>query len=74
MGAQGRRTIVVIDDAHRLRSDTLENLKTFKEKGVSILLAAHTQLAKKLDLSYLICLIMKRPDFGRLSIKKSKLA
>lgn len=45
------RMLLVIDDAHKLKSDTLIELKKTNEKGVSILLAAHTQLAKKLQLA-----------------------
>ena len=45
------RMLLVIDDAHKLKSDTLIELKKTNEKGVSILLAAHTQLARKLKLA-----------------------
>lgn len=46
-----KRIILVIDDAQGLKSETLINLKKIKEKGISILLAAHTQLARKLEMS-----------------------
>jgi type II secretory pathway predicted ATPase ExeA len=45
------RMLLVIDDAHKLKSDTLIELKKTNENGVSILLAAHTQLARKLHLA-----------------------
>jgi type II secretory pathway predicted ATPase ExeA len=45
------RMLLVIDDAHKLKSDTLIELKKTNEKGVSILLAAHTQLARKLKMA-----------------------
>ena len=47
----GRRVLLVIDDAQRLRAKVLEALKNLMEKGISVLLAAHTQLARKLDLA-----------------------
>ncbi len=52
MVSQGKRILLAIDDAHKLRIETLESLKKVKEKGISILLAAHTQLSRKLSLSY----------------------
>ena len=52
LGSQGKRIILAIDDAHKLRTETLESLKKVKEKGISIILAAHTQLSRKLSLSY----------------------
>lgn len=52
MASQGQRIVLAIDDAHKLRTDTLESLKKVKEKGISVLLAAHTQLSRKLSLSY----------------------
>ncbi|MBU0992109.1 MAG: AAA family ATPase [Proteobacteria bacterium] len=52
MDSQGKRILLAIDDAHKLKAETLESLKKIKEKGISILLAAHTQLSRKLSLSY----------------------
>jgi type II secretory pathway predicted ATPase ExeA len=52
MNSHGKRVLLAIDDAHKLKAETLESLKKIKEKGISILLAAHTQLSRKLSLSY----------------------
>lgn len=46
-----QRMVLVIDDAQRLCSDTLIALKKTTEKGISILLSAHTQLARKMERS-----------------------
>lgn len=45
------KMLLVIDDAHKLKSETLIELKKINEKGISILLAAHTQFARKLQLA-----------------------
>lgn len=52
MDAQGKRIVLAIDDGHKLGTETLESLKKIKEKGISVLLAAHTQLSRKLSLAY----------------------
>ena len=46
-----QKIILIVDDAQGLRADTLVSLKKVTEKGISVLLAAHTQLAKKMERS-----------------------
>lgn len=48
---QHQRIILVIDDAQGLRSSTLISLKKASEKGISVMLAAHTRLATKMKRS-----------------------
>ena len=67
-----RKILLVINNAHRLRDDTLFGLKKIYEIGASILLLSHPELAKKLQSAMyeeIWCAeVFKIQDYGRSQI------
>ncbi|MBF0232945.1 MAG: AAA family ATPase [Desulfamplus sp.] len=51
IGSHPQRIVLMIDDAQNLKPKTLTVLKKITEKGISIVLSAHTQFAKKIERS-----------------------